>query len=182
MTGYVPHTKINPHVLAAYMESYPTVKIKTKLIRGFTEGFSIGCKTTPPPHPPPPNSPNMINKPDIVQEMVDEEIKLGRMLGPYDNPPLPNLICLPLNLVPKAGDPNKHCLIHNLAHPYNQDSINANIPNNEVTVSYIKFDEVIKLAIKHEKNAVASKLDFDAAFRFFPIIIDDLCLLGSTLN
>ena len=109
----------------------------------------------------------MLENPTIAQEMVNEEVQLGRMLGPYDNPPLENLICSPLNLVKKAGDPSKFRLIHNLAHPYNEHSINANIPDSEATVSYIKFDEVVKLAMKHGKSAVASKLDFDAAFRFF---------------
>ena len=115
------------------------------------------------------------------KQMVDNEIKLGRMLGPYEHPPLPNLICSPLNLVEKAGDPSKYHLIHNLAYPYTDQSINANILDCEATETYAKFDKVIKLAIKHGVGAVASKLDYDAAFRFFPIIGDNLWLLGFTL-
>ena len=164
------------------MENYPNTEVKNKLIQGFTAGFSIGCKTIPPPRPPPPNGKGVLEHPIIAQEMVNEEVKLGRMLGPYDNPPLENLICSPLNLVKKAGDPSKFRLIHNLAHPYNEDSINANIPDSEATVSYIKFDEVVKLALKHGKSAVASKLDFDAAFRLFPIIVHNLALLGFFLH
>ena len=114
--------------------------------------------------------------------MVDEEVTLGRMLGPYTEVPLLNLICSPLNLVPKACDPTKHRLIHNLAHPYNKDSVNANIPDKEAAVTYTKFDEVIRLALKHGKSAAASKVDFDAAFRFFPIHLNDLFLLGFTLD
>ena len=114
--------------------------------------------------------------------MVDEEIRLGRMLGPYDYPPLTDLICSPLNLVPKAADPTKHRLIHNLAHPYDDSSVNANIPDSEAAVSYLKFDKVIKLALKHSLGAVASKVNYNAAFRLFPVILQDLSLLGFTLN
>ena len=73
-------------------------------------------------------------------------------------------------------------MIHNLAHPYDENSINANIPDSEAVVSYIKFDEVIKLALKHGPGAVAAKVDYDAAFRLFPICLHDLPLLGFTLK
>ena len=118
----------------------------------------------------------------MAQEIVDEEIHHGHMLVLYDHPPLPNLVCSPLNLVPKAGDSSKHHLIHNLAHLYDKNSMNTNILDSEATVSYLKFDEVIKLALKHGPGTVASKVDYDAAFRLFPIFEDDLCLLGFTLN
>ena len=182
ITGYVPHSKINTRVLAAYLENYPNIEIKNKLISGFTHGFSIRCHSMPGQRTLPENNKNVLDKPEVVQQMVDDEIRLGRMLGPYNYPPLPNLICSPLNLVPKAGDSSKYHLIHNLAHPYNRNSVNVNIPDSEATVSYLKFDEVIKLALKHGPGAVASKVDYDSAFRLFPIIVDDLCLLGFTLN
>ena len=180
--GYVPHSKINPRVLAEYLHDYPKEDIKNKLIRGFTHGFSIGCHTRPSPRPPPSNNKNVLEKPHIAQEMVDEEIHLGQMLGPYDSPPLPGLVCSPLNLVLKAGDETKHRLIHNLVHPYDESSVNANILDSEAMVSYLKFDEVIKLALRHGPGAVAARVDYDAAFRLFPIIPQDLPLLGFTLN
>ena len=182
ITGYIPHSTIKPQVLAEYLRDYPNLTVKNKLISGFTQGFSIGCHTQPSPRPPPSNNKNVLDKPHIAQDMVNEEIRLGRMLGPYDGPPVADLICSPLNLVPKAGDSSKHRLIHNLAHPYDENSINANIPDSEAVVSYIKFDEVIKLALKHGPGAVAAKVDYDAAFRLFPICAQDLPLLGFTLN
>ena len=81
--------------------------------------------------------------------MVSDEVALKHILGPYDNCPLPGLICSPLNLVPKAGNPGKYRLIHNLAFPYNEDSVNANIPDHEAKVEYQKFDVAIKLGLKH---------------------------------
>ena len=182
ITGYIPHSKINTRVLAAYLENYPKIEIKNKLISRFTHGFSIRCHSMPDQRTPPENNKNVLDKPEVVQQMVDDEIRLGHMLGLYHYPPLPNLICSPLNLVLKAGDSSKYHLIHNLVNPYDENSVNANIPDSKATVSYLKFDEVVKLALKHGPGAVASKVNYDSAFRLFPIIVDDLCLLGFMLN
>ena len=163
ITGYILQTKVNPCVLAAYLENYLNIEIKNKLISGFTQGFSISCHSKPSLRLPPSNNKNVIQKPDIAQQMMNDEIKLGCMLGPDDTPPLPYLICSLLNLVPKVRDSSKHCLIHNLAHPYDQNRVNSNIPDQEVTLLYLKFDKVVKLALKHGKNAVALKLDYNLA-------------------
>ena len=104
------------------------------------------------------------------------------MLGPYPSMPIPDLICSPLNLVKKAGEDNKFRLIHNLAYPYNENAVNTNIPDHKAKVIYQQFDLVIKLGLKHGRSAHASKLDFDAAFRNFPIILSNLEVLGFTLE
>ena len=51
--------------------------------------------------------------------MVNEEIKRGHMLGPFNKPPLLDIIFSPINLVPKVGSTDKFRLIHDLAFPYN---------------------------------------------------------------
>ena len=114
--------------------------------------------------------------------LVYKEVSFGRILGPYIKSPLPNLICSPLNLVPKAGNPGKFRLIHNLAFPYNQNSVNANIPDCLAKVSYQKFDVVVQLSLKHDSGCYAGKMDFDAAFCNIPIHLNDLPLLGFTLD
>ena len=89
--------------------------------------------------------------------LVYKEVSLGRILGPYIKSPFLNLICSPLNLVPKAGNPGKFQLIHNLAFPYNQNSVNVNIPDCHAKVSYQKFDVVVQLALKHGPGCYAGK-------------------------
>ena len=114
---------------------------------------------------------------------MGEEVRLKRCLGPYDRSPLDNLICSPLNLVPKAGSKEKkYRLIHNLAYPYDDNSVNANIPDSEAKVEYLTFDNVIKLGLKHGVTANAGKVDFDAAFRNFPVSAEQLAVLGFTLD
>ena len=92
--------------------------------------------------------------------------------------PSTGLLCSPL--VPKPG--NHWRLIHNLAWPYDENSINVNIPDEEAKVVYQSFNMAVKLGLKHGRTAHASKLDFNTAFRNFPIRIDNLMLLGFQID
>ena len=103
-------------------------------------------------------------------------------MGPFSEPPLDGLLCSPLNLVPKAGNPGKFRLIHNLAFPYNNNSINANIPDSQVIVSYAPFDRAIQICQSLGQSCHISKMDNDSAFRIFPISGLDLHLLGFILE
>ena len=47
--------------------------------------------------------------PQVVQDHVDQEVAKGHMLGPFNHPPLENMVYSPLNLIPKAGSPGKWC-------------------------------------------------------------------------
>ena len=84
--------------------------------------------------------------------------------------------------MPKVGNPGKFQLIHNLAFPYNQNSVNANIPDCHAKVSYQKFDVVVQLGLKHGPGCYAGKMDFDTAFHNIPIHLNDLPLLGFMLD
>ena len=109
-------------------------------------------------------------------------MQLGRILGPFAEPPLDGLICSPLNLVPKAGNPGKFRLIHNLAYPFNQNSMNANIADHQAVVSYAPFDKAVRICQSLGSHCYIAKMDYDSAFRIFPISGQDIHLLGFTLN
>ena len=83
---------------------------------------------------------------------MEKELKLGHMLGPFDEPPLPDMVFSPLHLVPKAGSENKYRLIHNLAFPYNEESVNHSIPPEESSVQYHYIGELIEMAIRLGKD------------------------------
>ena len=178
VTEYVPHMLIIVKHLAEILQNYPNTEIKNKLI----QGFAIGCSRKPENCPPPENHPPVFENIEIAREMVKEEIKLKQCLGPYKKEPLPGLICSPLNLVLKAGSKGKFRLIHNLAYPYNENSINATIPDYEAKVEYLKFNHVIKLGLQHGISMHTGKVDFDVAFRNFPTILRDLAVMGFRLD
>ena len=115
VVGYTPNTPVHPDVLQYYLQHYPKKDITQKLVNGFKHGFDIGCQQTPDSRVPPPNQQGVINNKSIARKKIMEEVHKGHMLGPYTAAPLPNLICSPINLVPKVNSLNKHCLVYNLS-------------------------------------------------------------------
>ena len=93
-----------------------------------------------------------------------------------------SLIFSPLNLIPKAGNPGKYHLIHNLAFPYDSNSINGNIPDSQDVVTYAPFDQAVCICLALGPGCRISKMDYDSTFRIFPISGQDLHLLGFTLG
>ena len=119
---------------------------------------------------------------EIVQQLVDNKIAKGHILGPFDEPPLPDMVFSPLNIIPKAGSEGEYQLIHDLAYPYNSQSLNSCIPQEEASVQYRYLEDVINMAMEIGTSAWGARIDVKHAFRNLPIHFDDLQLLGFTLN
>lgn len=77
----------------------------------------------------------------VVYNKIEKKIILGRVAGPFDGPPFPNLGLSPLGLVPKK-EPGSVRLIHNLSLPKGC-SVNAGIDPELCSVSYTSFDKAI---------------------------------------
>ena len=149
-------------------------------MNGFTFGFKLGCVSLPLARDPPPNHPPVQLHIEAARELVAKEVRLGQVLGPFHEPPCKGLICSPLNLVPKGV--NRFRLIHNLAYPYNADSVNANIPDSQATVAYAPFDVAGQICAHLGRGCFMAKADFDSAFRLLPVSAADLPILGFTLD
>ena len=119
--------------------------------------------------------------PDILTEKITKEVLHHRVLGPFKQPPLPNLQCSPLGLVPKKGNPGKYRMILNLSHPYG-DSINSHIPQDQASVHYSSFNAALKLISKCGKGCWLAKSDLENAFRNIPMDFNSLQCLGLKLN
>ena len=87
----------------------------TELREGFANGFRLGYKGPRQPQ----KSKNLMSVAENMQE-VDKKIKgevdKGRVEGPFEDPPLENLRCSPIGLVPKKA-PGEFRLIHHLSWP-----------------------------------------------------------------
>ena len=94
--------------------------------------------------------------------------------------PLPNMVYSPLNIVPKAGKPGQWRLIHDLAYPYNNQSINSCIPDTFSSVEFHYLDEVVQMAQDIGLSAWGACIDIKHAFQNLPIHYDDLHTLGFT--
>lgn len=92
-------TPINLENLRQELKDYDPEKASEILI-GFSHGFPLyyhGART-------PSESKNLKSanlQPDIVRQKIHTEIEAGRIAGPFDKRPLPNLRVSPLGLVPK---------------------------------------------------------------------------------
>jgi len=148
---------------------------KNTLIEGFKHGFKLQY-TGPRVFRDCSNSPSFTKLYDVGREKIMKEIRLGRIAGPYSQPPMNNLICSPLALIPKKA-PHDYRLIHNLSFPLN-NSINDYISDSDASVQYSTFDHAVRLVWNCGIGAIMQKHDIKSAFRQLPIHPDDYCLLG----
>ena len=110
-----------------------------------------------------------------LQEKIDKEVQAGRVAGPFTSPPISNLRCSPIGIIPKKQGGWR--MICNLSAPQGQ-SINDWIDPAKCSVQYSSFDKAIELVSKIGKGALIGKKDIANAFRLMPIRPEDFCLLG----
>ena len=162
-------------MLTQELTDYPCKNDKKVLLDGFRYGFRIpyhGSREQRLSK----NHGTALKQPDIVWKKLSEEIKLGRVAGPFQDIPIDNLIVSPIGLVPKSS-PGEYRLIFDLSYPQGA-SINAGILREDSSVSYTKFDEVVHMVRQEGKGSFLFKVDIKSAFRLLPIHIQDFALLG----
>ena len=121
------------------------------------------------------------SKSGVVRELIEKELHLGHMIGPFDEPPFERMVYSPINIVPKPGT-NKWRLVHDLAYPYNNQSVNSCIPEANASVQYHHIDEVIKMALLIGKCVVGARCDVENAFRHQSMNASELFLLAFTFE
>lgn len=143
---------------------------------GFKHGFRIGyegerkfrdCR----------NQKSAEEMPEVLLQYIDEEVALGRMAGPFDAPPFPNMICSPAGLRKKADGyspegqrktpDGRYRTIQNLSFPYGGDSVNSGIPKTQKTVKYPNVQDVIDAIVEVGEGCQLVKTDIKKAYVFF---------------
>ena len=163
------------HELNYFLDLYPNFTAASQIREGFTNGFKLGFQGVRHPNEAL-NLKSALNDPPTVLNKLKKEIGLGRMAGPFENSPLPNLFVSPIGLVPKA-EHGKFRLIHHLSYPEG-GSINDGINREICSVHYAKFDDAVNLVVKAGRGAHLAKADIESAFRLLPVHPDDFELLG----
>ena len=178
---YTPLQRVNAREIAHLARDHPDRELVDFVVDGFTNGFSLGMTSEPEPRGPCENLSGVLKHPDVAQRMVDEEVAQGHMLGPFDEPPLPNLVYSPINLVPKGEDDFR--LIHDLSYPYDgANAINDCIPRCNARVHYHSIDDVIDIALRLGQTATGSRVDISHAFRNLAVRLQDIRFLAFTLH
>ena len=145
------------------------------IVHGFTHGFSLDVA-----------HPDMLRcsyKPRYArQELIDmlnTELDKGHLLGPFEDPPIPNLHVSPVNVVPKAN--GKWRLITNLSFPVG-NSVNDAIPEASRSVSYCSVSDVVRVILQCQGEVFLSKIDLKNAYRMVPVSKQDWPYLGMFVN
>ena len=169
-------TPVNVKVLAGLLEesNYPKLKSE-KLIRGFTEGFTIGYQGEKIIQRFAPNLKLRIGSETVLWNKVMKEVKLGRFAGPFEEVPFKNFIQSPIGLVPKSNGDAR--LIFHLSYPKDGNSVNSGTPKELCKVNYPDFSEAVKLCIKAGKFCKLAKSDMQSAFRHLGLRPDQFCWL-----
>lgn len=185
--GPIQHSRVNQ--MQNNLKNLPTpikldrLKILLKnhhnrdfIINGFENGFKIDFKgEQQDTHAP--NSASTLENPHIVQKKIDSEIELGRIAGPFDTPPFTNFRISPLAMREKQ-EPGKFRLLHNLSFPYNELSVNYNIPKTSTKVQYASIADAIQMIHNHSPKAFLAKADIREAFRLIPLNPEQYNLTG----
>ena len=164
-------TPINTHRLWDCLNGYPN---RDYVVSGFKHGFHIGIPSV---NSVPvnnienyKNSKKSLNRAVVIDKM-NIELKAGRILGPYTEPPLQSATYSPLYVIPKS-EPGKFRLIHDLSKPKGT-SVNDNIPDSLKSVQYCSVMDVAKFLqeqkVKGDGQYYMAKIDLKDAYRVCPI-------------
>ena len=178
--AYQIPTPIKLSAFESLLNGYPKEK-KEILIQGFRNGFQIPSSIQNDPQKGDYINHRSLNQnPEIVQKKLDAELQKGRISGPYDQPPLENMIFSPLGLVPKKK-PGEFRIIHDLSFPKG-DSVNSHIQHQDSAVQYETLDVCLEIIQSIGKGCLVSKADLENAFRIIPIHPKDVRLFGFHWN
>ncbi len=157
------------------LEGYDEEK-KLYVLNGISYGFDIGFRgayaaTTCE------NSPLISQHLDVTRDLIQKEIDLNRMEGPFDSPPFKHFHISPLTIRPKPT-PGEYRLIHNLSAPYDITAVNEGIPKSFKSVQYESVTNIIGKLLESGRHSFMAKSDIKSAFRLIPVHPKCYHLLG----
>ena len=147
------------------------------VLSGIAHGFNIGCSTQVQLTAARKNKASAYEHPEIVDAYLQNEVSLGRVAGPFETPPLPDLHISSFGVIPKSGQPGKWRLILDLSSPHGF-SVNDSIDPNQFSLQYIKFDDVVAMVAKLGRGALMAKFDVQSAYRNVAVLPSQRYLLG----
>ena len=100
--------------------------------------------------------------PEVVSGNIQKEVQLGRIAGPFSSPPLPDLQCHPIGVVPKKHSREWRTIYH-LSYPEG-DTINDRIPKDPYSLQYVRVDDVIAILRSLGPGSFMAKMDLKSPF------------------
>ena len=134
---------------------------------------------TPTPWPNPPNNKKVTDNQGITWEPIKDEILKGFILGPFKNRPIPNLICVPINIMEKEMSSGLYHLIQDFSYPWDDETngINAMVPKENKRV-YSGIDDMARMALQLGSLSWAMHIDIKHAFKCLLLALSQWHLMG----
>ena len=153
-------TPLDVDKLVLELVNHPNSSFVNNLISALRYGTRIGYLG---PHQPR-VSRNLISAsqhPEVVSGNIHKEVQLGSIAGPFSSPPLPDLQCHPIGVVPKKHSVKWRTIYH-LSY----------------SLQYVRVDDAIAILRSLGPGSFMAKTDLKSAFRLMPIHPEDWNLLG----
>ena len=169
-----PWTPIRPFILKCKLSDYPDKAFVEQLIYDLCHSCTIGYNGSQFSY----LAKNLVSasqQPEVIDATLAQEYELRRILGSFENPPLPNFRTSGLGLVPKH-DGGWQIIYHLSASP--NSSINHFINPDDYSLSYCSIDDAYDFINQLGPGTLLSKIDLKDAFRLIPINPSDWNLLG----
>ena len=121
-------------------------------------------------------------QPQIVTQNLTKEIALGRVAGPFSNPPFANFQVSPIGLVPKKHLDKFRTIFHLSFPKSGTSSVNHFISKEDHSLHYITIDNAIEGILHLGKGSFLAKTDIESAFRLIPLRPSNYNLFGMFWN
>ena len=161
------------HALA----SHPDKAFPSYLLDGLQHGFRVGYAAKTPLRPVQGNLPSASLHPEVIDTYIADEVREGRMLGPFRPGQIPNLHVNRMGVVPKGHSPGRFRLITDLSFPEGA-SLNDGISSELCSLRYTSVEEVAAMAQRLGQGTLLAKLDIRSAYWLVPVNPADRQLLG----
>ena len=112
-----------------------------------------------------------LEHPQIIQDYLDKECSLGRMLGPFSVTEMGRLPPCHINrfgVIPKGHNTGKWRLITDLSFPPGK-SVNEGIDSAVCSLSFTSVEQVAGVAASFGRGALLAKIDIESAYRLVPV-------------
>ena len=162
---------------AALLGTHPDPTFVDYILTGMREGFRVGFLPSGRLKSARRNFSTAEDHASVVQNYLDLECSLGRVVGPVEPESLPGIHVSSFGVIPKWQQPGKWRLIVDLSRPEGA-SVNDGISSHLCSMTYMRVDDVADAILKIGQGAEMAKIDIQSAYRIVPVHPGDRWLLG----
>ena len=94
----------------------------------------------------------------MIDEYLEEETRLGHVIGPLDAQEVEGIQISRFGVIPKPHKPGQWRLILDLSHPVGL-SVNDGIDEKLSSLSYVSVDEIVNTMLSLGQGAMLAKID-----------------------